>query len=180
MADVKAKVADYPFTTLVPNLASVSVGDYRFNVIDIPGLIEGASTGKGLGNAFLRHVLKSRVFAFVADLSRFESGISETVELIDEIMMYLTKKFSDEEGDLTFVFREEEGLISFEVAKNDEIILTKKILFILNKRDLINDPEILAEYKSAFFAHINTFLSQKSLPTLNIKLMDENTYLTSA
>ena len=48
MADVKAKVADYPFTTLVPNLASVSVGDFRFNVIDIPGLIEGASDGKGL------------------------------------------------------------------------------------------------------------------------------------
>ena len=68
MADVKAKVADYPFTTLVPNL-----GDFRFNVIDIPGLIEGASDGKGLGNAFLRHVLKARVFAFVADLSRFES-----------------------------------------------------------------------------------------------------------
>jgi len=42
-------------------------------VIDIPGLIEGASDGKGLGNAFLRHVLKARVFAFVADLSRFES-----------------------------------------------------------------------------------------------------------
>ena len=48
MADVKAKVADYPFTTLVPNLASVAVGDFRFNVIDIPGLIEGASGGKGL------------------------------------------------------------------------------------------------------------------------------------
>lgn len=97
MADVKAKVADYPFTTLIPNLGSVSVGDYRFNVIDIPGLIEGASEGKGLGNAFLRHVLKSRVFAFVADLSRFESGIRETVELIDEIMLYLEKKFSDHE-----------------------------------------------------------------------------------
>ena len=49
MADVKAKVAEYPFTTLVPNLASVSVGNFRFNVIDIPGLIEGASDGKGQG-----------------------------------------------------------------------------------------------------------------------------------
>lgn len=62
-------------------------------MIDIPGLIEGASTGKGLGNAFLRHVLKSRVFAFVADLSRFESGIKETVQLIEEIMLYLEGKF---------------------------------------------------------------------------------------
>lgn len=180
MADVKAKVADYPFTTLVPNLASVSVGDYRFNVIDIPGLIEGASDGKGLGNAFLRHVLKSRVFAFVADLSRFESGISETVELMDEIMIYLTKKFSDEDWDLSFVFREDDGLITFEVAKNDEIILTKKILFIFNKRDLINDEEILAEYQSAFFAQVNAFLSSRSLPKLDYRLLESNTYLTSA
>ena len=66
-------------------------------------------------------------------------------------MIYLTKKFSEEEGDLSFVFREEEGLISFEVTKDDEIILTKKILFIFNKRDLINDEEILAEYKKVFF-----------------------------
>ena len=73
MADVKAKVADYPFTTLIPNLGSVSVGDYRFNVIDIPGLIEGASKGKGLGNQFLRHILKAKIFALVTDLSRFET-----------------------------------------------------------------------------------------------------------
>ena len=180
MADVKAKVADYPFTTLVPNLASVSVGDFRFNVIDIPGLIEGASDGKGLGNAFLRHVLKSRVFAFVADLSRFESGIEETVQLIEEIMIYLTKKFSEEEGDLSFVFREENGLISFEVAKDDEVILTKKILFIFNKWDLINDEEILAEYKKVFFDQVNEFLSSKSLPRLDIQLLEKNIFLTSA
>lgn len=179
MADVKAKVADYPFTTLVPNLASVSVGDYRFNVIDIPGLIEGASQGKGLGNAFLRHVLKSRVFAFVADLSRFESGIAETVELIDEIMMYLEQKFADE-GDLQFSFREENGLIIFEVIKNDEIILTKKILFVLNKRDLINDEEILNEYKIALFGQINEFLSSKRLSKINTRLLDENCFVTSA
>ena len=180
MADVKAKVADYPFTTLVPNLASVSVGDFRFNVIDIPGLIEGASDGKGLGNAFLRHVLKSRVFAFVADLSRFESGIEETVQLIEEIMIYLTKKFSEEEGDLSFVFREENGLISFEVAKDDEVILTKKILFIFNKWDLINDEEILAEYKKVFFDQVNEFLSSKSLPRLDVQLLENNIFLTSA
>ncbi len=112
MADVKAKVADYPFTTLVPNLGSVSVWDYRFNVIDIPGLIEGASEGKGLGNAFLRHVLKARVFAFVADLSRFESWIKETVGLFHEIIRYITNRFGEEEA-LQFVFREESGFLVF-------------------------------------------------------------------
>lgn len=180
MADVKAKVADYPFTTLIPNLGSVSVGDYRFNVIDIPGLIEGASEGKGLGNAFLRHVLKSKVFAFVADLSRFESGIRETVELIDEIMLYLEKKFSDHEWDLNFIFREEDWLIIFEVEKNDEIILNKKILFILNKRDLLNDEEILGEYKTTLFGQINDFLTSKRLAKLPSRLLDANTYITSA
>ena len=143
-------------------------------------MIEGASDGKGLGNAFLRHVLKSRVFAFVADLSRFESGIEETVQLIEEIMIYLTKKFSEEEGDLSFVFREENGLISFEVAKDDEVILTKKILFIFNKWDLINDEEILAEYKKVFFDQVNEFLSSKSLPRLDVQLLEKNIFLTSA
>ena len=99
---------------------------------------------------------------------------------MDEIMIYLTKKFSEEEGDLSFVFREEEGLISFEVAKDDEIILTKKILFIFNKRDLINDEEILAEYKKVFFKQINEFLSVKSLPVLDFQLLENNTHLTSA
>lgn len=99
---------------------------------------------------------------------------------MDEIMIYLTKKFSEEEGDLSFVFREEEGLISFEVTKDDEIILTKKILFIFNKRDLINDEEILAEYKKVFFKQINEFLSAKSLPVLDFQLLENNTHLTSA
>ena len=73
MADVKAKVADYPFTTLVPNLGSVSVGDFRFNVIDIPGLIEGASGGKRIRKCFFEACTKGESFCFVADLSRFES-----------------------------------------------------------------------------------------------------------
>lgn len=157
MADVKAKVADYPFTTLVPNLGSVSVGDYRFNVIDIPGLIEGASEGKGLGNTFLRHVLKARVFAFVADLSRFESGIKETVGLFQEIISYIENRFGEEE-ELRFVFREESGFLVFEAEKNDEILISKKIVLVFNKRDLLNDEEILREYKKTLFAEIQEFL----------------------
>ena len=179
MADVKAKVAEYPFTTLVPNLASVSVGNFRFNVIDIPGLIEGASDGKGLWNAFLRHVLKSRVFAFVADLGRFEAGMRETIQLIDEIMLYLKQKFADEDEELNFIFREENWLICFEVEKNDEVIISKRLLFVLNKWDLINDEEVLKEYKAVFYDNINIFLKERRLAQLSLSLLEKNTFTTS-
>ena len=179
MADVKAKVADYPFTTLVPNLWSVSVWDYRFNVIDIPWLIEGASEGKGLGNAFLRHVLKAKVFAFVADISRFEQWIKETVELFEEIVSYLKIKFWEDE-EMQYVFREENWYIVFEVDKNDEVLLSKKVVIVLNKRDLLNDEEILKEYKKTFFTTLNEFLKEKWYWVLAKEVLEKNTFLTSA
>ncbi|MEI6671973.1 MAG: GTPase [bacterium] len=72
ISNTKAKVADYPFTTLIPNLGSVTAQDTNFNVIDIPGLIKGAAEGRGLGNAFLRHILKARVFCMIGDISRYD------------------------------------------------------------------------------------------------------------
>jgi GTPase len=64
----KPKIADYPFTTLVPNLGVVRVGDRELVVADVPGLIEGASEGKGLGHQFLRHVERARALAMLIDL----------------------------------------------------------------------------------------------------------------
>lgn len=66
----RPKIANYPFTTLVPNLGVALIGDRAFTLCDIPGLIEGASVGKGLGVAFLRHVERCGVLLHLLDLSR--------------------------------------------------------------------------------------------------------------
>ncbi|MQA23998.1 MAG: GTPase ObgE, partial [Micromonosporaceae bacterium] len=70
----KPKIADYPFTTLVPNLGVVRVGEETFTVADVPGLIEGAAEGRGLGLEFLRHVERCAVLVHVVDCATLEPG----------------------------------------------------------------------------------------------------------
>lgn len=70
----RPKIADYPFTTLIPNLGVVEAGDVRYTVADVPGLIEGASEGKGLGHRFLRHVERSSALVHVIDCATLEPG----------------------------------------------------------------------------------------------------------
>ncbi|MCO7203075.1 GTPase ObgE [Microbacterium sp. CnD16-F] len=70
----RPKIADYPFTTLHPNLGVVQAGDARYTVADVPGLIEGASDGKGLGLEFLRHVERCTALVHVLDCATLEPG----------------------------------------------------------------------------------------------------------
>jgi len=69
----RPKIADYPFTTLVPNLGVVRAGDMTFTVADVPGLIPGAATGKGLGLEFLRHIERTSVLVHVVDAAALET-----------------------------------------------------------------------------------------------------------
>ena len=70
----RPKIADYPFTTLVPNLGVVVAGDTTYTVADVPGLIEGASEGRGLGFDFLRHIERCQAILHVIDCATYEPG----------------------------------------------------------------------------------------------------------
>ena len=73
LSEARPKIADYPFTTLVPNLGVVTAGDVTYTIADVPGLIPGASEGKGLGLEFLRHVERCAVIVHVVDCASLES-----------------------------------------------------------------------------------------------------------
>lgn len=81
LSAAKPKIADYPFTTLVPNLGVVTAGSSRFTVADVPGLIPGAHEGKGLGLEFLRHVERCSVLVHVIDCATLEPGRDPMTDL---------------------------------------------------------------------------------------------------
>lgn len=118
MSAARPKIADYPFTTLIPNLGVVQAGDVRYTIADVPGLIPGASSGKGLGLDFLRHIERCAVIAHVIDCAAFESErdpLSDLTMIEAELAAY--------EGDLG----DAEGYIP---------LMERPRLVILNKVDL--------------------------------------------
>ena len=90
MSRARPKIADYPFTTLVPNLGVVTAGDTTFTVADVPGLIEGASEGRGLGHDFLRHIERCAALVHVVDTATMEPG-RNPVEDLDVIENELSR-----------------------------------------------------------------------------------------
>ena len=93
LSAVRPKIADYPFTTLEPNLGVVDVGDHTFVLADIPGLIEGAHDGKGLGVQFLKHVERTRLLVHLVDISDFTG---RNPEHDFDVIMDELRQFSDD------------------------------------------------------------------------------------
>lgn len=119
----RPKIADYPFTTLVPNLGVVASGDEgSFVVADIPGLIEGAHRGEGLGHRFLRHVSRTRVLVHVIDVFGVEGR--------------------DPKADF--------DTINAELALFDEELLQKPQIVTVSKVDLLPDRAMLSDLRNFF------------------------------
>ncbi|WP_436705157.1 GTPase ObgE [Geodermatophilus sp. CPCC 205761] len=98
MSAARPKIADYPFTTLVPNLGVIRAGDVAFTMADVPGLIPGASTGKGLGLEFLRHIERCAVLVHVVDMATMEPGRDPESDI--EALEHELAEYSGEEIDL--------------------------------------------------------------------------------
>lgn len=101
MSAARPKIADYPFTTLVPHLGVVEAGEVRYTIADVPGLIPGASQGKGLGLEFLRHIERCAVIVHVLDCATLEPGrdpVSDMESIEAELAAY-AQRLGDQETD---------------------------------------------------------------------------------
>jgi len=130
MSAARPKIADYPFTTLVPNLGVIRSGDTTYTMADVPGLIPGASTGKGLGVQFLRHVERCAVLVHVLDMATMEPG-------------------RDPESDIE-ALEHELALYSGAAAGGDELDLVDRLrIAVLNKIDVPDARELVDLVRSS-------------------------------
>jgi GTP-binding protein len=121
ISNARPKIADYPFTTLHPNLGVVRAGPQRsFVVADIPGLIEGAADGAGLGHHFLRHLQRTRLLLHVVDIAPFDAGVDPV---------------------------QQARAVLKELRKYDETLYGKPRWLVLNKIDMIPEGERQARMK---------------------------------
>jgi Obg family GTPase CgtA len=119
------KIANYPFTTLKPNVGIMDFSDYRqISVADLPGLIEGAHLNKGLGHRFLKHIEKTQMLTYVVDVNGFQLSPGSPHRTALETLLYLMK----------------------EVTLFNDYLLTKPSLLIVTKMDITNSKVRYAEF----------------------------------
>ncbi len=142
----KPKIADYPFTTLEPNLGVVDLGEYKtFVVADIPGLIEGASEGAGLGDRFLRHVERTKLILHLVDVSSISGRDSN----------------------------DDYEIINRELANYDANLATRPQIVVATKIDALDEPERLERLREAAekdgkpFAQISAVTNQGTKELVN-------------
>jgi GTP-binding protein len=132
----RPKIAAYHFTTLVPNLGMVHLPDARSYVVaDLPGLIEGASSGVGLGTQFLKHIERTRVILHVIDMSAADGR--------DPFLDY--------------------QIINQELAQHNLRLLERPQIIVANKMDMPTSQENLAEFKEKLFADLDEFADQPKI-----------------
>ncbi len=143
MSNARPKIANYHFTTLEPNLGVCKVGEKSFVLADIPGLIEGASEGLGLGHDFLKHIERTKILVHVLDISGSEGrNPIEDFELINS------------------------ELASYNIKLND-----KKMLVVLNKTDLGAEDNI-KEFREKYSDKVDEIVEISAATTENVdKLM---------
>ncbi len=160
LSNAKAKVAEYSFTTLVPNLWVVKHKDKDFVLVDVPWLIEWAGDGKWLGNEFLRHILKSKIWTFVIDISRFEDSLKELEILKNEIEKFTNLKLKEEfpdivSQDIEIKYETKKQWIQMDILSEWKLLFSKTLVFLINKIDLVQDEEILEEFEKELRTKIN-------------------------
>ena len=166
MSAARPKIADYPFTTLVPNLGVVEAGDVRYTIADVPGLIPGASQGKGLGLDFLRHIERCAVIVHVLDCATLEPGRDPLSDL-DTIEAELAA-YSERLGD-----QEDDPLLTGRIP-----LMERPRIVVLNKVD-VPDAAELAEFVRADIearglpVHIVSAVAHTGLRPLSFALAGE-------
>jgi len=122
LSDAKPKIADYEFTTLKPNLGIVSMSDYRsFVMADIPGIIEGASEGRGLGHYFLRHIERNSILLYIIPVD--SKSVKKDFEVLKKELMKYNPELADKDFIIAF---SKSDLMDEELLEEFQNILKKE------------------------------------------------------
>ena len=142
VSNAKPKIADYPFTTLTPNLGIVRYGDFKsFVIADIPGLIEDASKGKGLGSQFLKHIERTSVLAFMLDPTQ---------------------------GDICEQYKK----LNKELESHNKDILKKKSVILITKKDIHQDKLDLSKLPKNIDKHFISSITGKQTDEALLDISD--------